>query len=333
MTTATTMPLTLTPPRPDISGDILTALASKRKTLPVHTNRASMLDDPCERRLVYWRTAWEKAQPVEVSLQGIFETGNELEPIIERILADVGRRSTPRWRIIAGQQGITDDFLRLDQMNDLLRATGEWGTLAVCDVKTCSPHVWNSLSDYESLERYFWTRKWRGQLMNYALGMNQEACLLLAVNKTNLYQVKPIWFSLDLEYAERLLQKAERVNTHVAAGTLPEQINQPDECSRCPFNQVCNPDLQASGNVRLCVNEELEDLLTRRAELETARKEFDRVDKRIGQLLVQGQEVVCGGYWIKWTPMESRMPAKAAYTRRYWKKTITRLGGNEPDDE
>ena len=113
---------------PDFTTDADRVLDKKRRVFQCSSNRASALDDPCLRRLVYARTNWQDATSTELSLQGVFETGNELEPIIERILAGIGRAATPQWRIVGSQVALNDKFLRAHNIT----GTPD-GVLQVCD--------------------------------------------------------------------------------------------------------------------------------------------------------------------------------------------------------
>jgi hypothetical protein len=86
----------------NIVGDVTKLCESKIEVWPCNSNRASMIDDPCLRKLVYYRTRWDKQVPTGTGLQGIFETGKELEPVIERILSEAAAASNPKWRIAMG---------------------------------------------------------------------------------------------------------------------------------------------------------------------------------------------------------------------------------------
>lgn len=300
---------------PEISQDVLNLLEKQRQVKAVSSNRASMLDDPCLRRLVYWRTCWQKAQPVSPELQGIFETGNTLEPLVGRILSEAGQMAQPAWRLIGEQTNIDDKLFSKYQItghiDGLLQRWDDglntsplarcWETLGPADIKTCSPHVFAGLNCYEDLKKYFWTRKWRGQLFLYALGLNYEDCFLILVNKQNLYQIKLIHFPLDYEYAERLLQNAAIINGHVAAGTLPEKINQPDVCEECPFNHHCCPDLVGTGEgLEISSDADLIALLDERVVAEPAHKRFMELDDELKGRLVPGKCVMAGDWTILW---------------------------------
>ncbi|RLF46901.1 MAG: hypothetical protein DRN20_06670, partial [Thermoplasmata archaeon] len=86
-----------------INRAVKAVLEKKKKVFPVHVNRISQLGSPCLRYLYYLRTAWDKQQLPEDSLQGRFETGNHLEGVIDTIVQEVGEASEPQWRIV-GQQ-------------------------------------------------------------------------------------------------------------------------------------------------------------------------------------------------------------------------------------
>jgi len=319
---------------PDISNDSFNYLKTKSKVWPCHTNRASQLDDPCERRLVYMRTAWQNAKPAGPYLQGIFETGKEVEPLIEKILSELGRSASPRWRIVGAQSEIDSRMQKTHQItghiDGLMQVENEedgWDTACVCDIKTCSDHVFNSINGYDDLVRYPWTKKYRGQLFLYALGLEVEKCCIIFVNKQNLYNIKPIYFDLDYGYGEDLLQKAERVNAHVDAGTLPDKINSPEDCSRCAYAHMCLPDLIATGNLQLFNNEEIEELLNQRDEVQEAKKQFDAIERQLKKKLIEGQDILCGEFIVQWKEVIKKAYEVAA--SKYWKKTVISVNPDE----
>ena len=347
---------------PDMKIDTERILEKKRSSWPCNSNRASMLDDNCLRRLVYWRTCWDQAKPTDLGLQGVFETGKELEPVIERILGEIGRAAEPRWRIVARQTRVSDDLLKAHNITgtcdgimqiwmpnertctcdaesvcglhvfeddppeyDAAKVWHDYVSVAAVDIKTCSPHVWEQLHDYESLSRYPWTRKWRGQLMIYALGLNLERCCLICVNKTNLYQIKLIEFPLDMEYADGLIKRADDVELYVANEELPDRINQPDECSRCAFVHICNPELQSTGNMELVDNPQLEEVLAELVDLKPAKQAYDAADRKMKAFLPRGQECICGEYMVTWKQSVRNLQAQEARSVEAWAKTISKL--------
>jgi hypothetical protein len=98
-------------PVPDILEEVERALRAEAKLIPHQSNWASTLMDPCERRLVYQRTQWDKAQPPEPRLQGIFETGKRLEKLVLNILNEIGAESHPMWELLKPTSRTKDNLL------------------------------------------------------------------------------------------------------------------------------------------------------------------------------------------------------------------------------
>lgn len=312
----------------DITAGLKQLLGSRKKLYPQHVNRISALDDPCLRRLYYMRHDWREATPIDDGLQGIFETGTILEPVIERIVLEVGMASNPRWRIVGSQTPTDDSLLKKYQISGTIdgflqvEIDGKWVTLGVVDIKTMSPNIFPAINDYRSLNRYPWTRRYRGQLMLYALAHNLDRCFILLVNKTNLYSMKIIDFPLDMEYCERLLNKAQAVNEAIETETPPDGINDPDECPRCRFYSFCHPDLTTGGNLIVSDNEDFEAVLERLAELKPTAKEYADLEKTRDSMLVQGQDVACGRWIITWKKVIAEYKAREARNVEQWRKKI-----------
>lgn len=321
----------------DLSG-ISTILAGKKARYPQHVNRLSSLDDPCERRLYYRRREWDKAETADDSLQGIFETGNILEGPVGRILAEVGERASPPWRIVGNQNPTDDALLRKYQISGSIdgllqvdqRFTGErlgdrWHTDSVCDIKTMSPHVHASINSYEDLGKYPWTRGYRGQLMGYALAFGLEWCIIMAVNKSNLYDIKAIEFPLDMAYMEELLQKAARVNDCVAQAMPPPGVNDPKICPRCDWFSFCCPSYSTGGNLEMVDNEELEAILERLSALDGSAMEYAELEKQRDRLLTDGKDWQVGRFLIQWKKISGNRKPSEGGEFSYYKKSISAL--------
>lgn len=312
----------------DIQSGLSSVLKAKKKQYPCHVNRISQLDDPCLRRLYYMRTAWDKAAPIDDRLQGIFESGNLLEPVIERIVSGVGMASTPRWRIVGSQTPTNDALLKENQISGtidgFLQIQGDsgWETMGVVDIKTMSPNIYNTVSNYDSLCKYSWTRKYRGQIMLYCLAHNLDTCFLLLVNKSNLYDMKLIDFPLDMAYCDELLAKAKKVNEAIEWEQPPQGINDPDECQDCRWFSHCCPDITSKGNLQIVNNDELTAILDRMEELKPLEKEYAELEKERDALLVKGQDIVCGRWMVNWKKLTVNYAAKEASVSEQWRKKI-----------
>lgn len=332
---------------PDIQADVLTILRQGIRRYPQHTNRASSLDDPCTRRLVYQRTHWDQAQTLPDYVAGVFFTGRELEPIIDRQLSLAGAEASPRWRLTESQAAIADKLLKQYQISGhidgLLEVeeppmlSGNWNRVAVADVKTCNQYIFDSIDTYDDLDKRPWTKKYRGQLMIYALAYALDQCVLILVNKNNLAEVKPVVFELDFDYVEGLLGNADEVNYAVDSQNkpgqipwMPDRINDPEECRRCPFEHICCPTL-ADPDAEELTDPEIEDLLDERAALQEALKRYIAVTKRLKNVLPDRPHVRCGRHVIDAKHITTK--AYDVKAGEYWKRTYSVLddgnGGGE----
>ena len=313
----------------NIQSGLSAVLERGKKPWPSHVNRISGLDDPCVRRLFYRRTAWDKATTRDDRFQGILETGNVLEPVIERIVSECGQAATPNFRIVGSQTPTKDNLLKKFQISGSIDGFIQvknddefWETLGVVDIKTSDPNIYRSLNCYEDLSKYAWTRKYRGQLMLYALAHNLTRCCILFVNKSNLYEMKDIWFEVDFDYTEELLQKAEQVNKAIETDTPPEKYNNPDVCPNCEFVHICLPEYSTGGNMKVEENEELEGILEQIETLRELDKEYKDLEKARDLILVKGQDVTCGRFIVTWKRSEVNYKAKEAYKSEQWRKKI-----------
>jgi hypothetical protein len=322
-------------PVPDILGDVERALAAESKLIPHQSNWASTLMDPCERRLVYSRTEWDKAKKPDAKLQGIFNTGTKLEKVVLNILSEIGAEARPAWELLKPTfrlkdnlltkyniGGIPDCFLRVLPKDALPQLLGP------VEIKTMDPNTFRTVRTLDDMWQKPWTKKYLGQLTIYELATNFEQGWFLIINKANLYEYRWIELPLDLTLAESLLQKARRVNDYVAAGTLPHKLNDPAECRWCPFGFLCCPDYQTGGNLAAIENSELVEVLDRLQELEDTRAEIGTLERLRDKILgdCRGKDVVCGPWMVTWRKQEGVTPAKPATPYTRWYKEIRWAG-------
>lgn len=325
----------------NIESGLKEVLNRDKKLMQSHVNRISQIDDPCLRRLFYMRDAWDKATMIDDGLQGVFNTGTTLEPVIERIASEVGLASSPRWRIVGQQTPTKDDLLKKYQISGTIdglvqteqtsseagKVTRKWVTQGVVDIKTSSPNIYPRINSYDDLTRYPWTKKYRGQLQLYALAHNLTKCFILFVNKTNLYDMKFVEFEIDMEYCELLLQKAYAVNKAIESETAPPGANDATICKECRWLSHCCPPLTIGSEVKISTDVELEGRLERLQELELSAKEYNATKKIVDKQLTKGQDIACGKFLILWKQGERNykaQPAKEAYKIETWTKEIIR---------
>ncbi len=283
---------------------VIEAKQAKMQQWPVRSNRASEMGHPCIRYLVLNRTRWnEKALPGP-ELQLTFDLGNVLEPVVIRDIQDAGFVVNQTQRAFEWKQyditGSIDGKLIVDNKAYPL------------EIKTCSPFVFNAVNSVGDMHKskYLYMRKYPTQLNLYLLMDEKERGLFMFKNKVN-GQMKEIWMDLDYELGEQTLKKAEEINAHIAAGTMPEPMEWDDDiCLECSFLHICTPD-RIGSEIQIINDAELLDLLSKRESLAPAAKAYEETDKEIktivkgrdkllvGPYLVTGKEQTRKGYMVK----------------------------------
>ena len=304
-------------PHGSVSKEVLDKVnASKQakiKIYPCHVNRASNIGHPCERFLVYCRTAWNQKPVYDVALQYIFDEGRRQEKAVEEDLRSAGFELVEQQRPFEYKE---------------LKITGHIegkilfpGRMIQYEVKSMAPHIWMSINTIEDMDnsRYVWVRGYPAQLQIYLLLDDSEYGIFILKNKST-GRLKTIDCYLDYVYAESLLRKVERVNAHVDAGTKPERVEDLFVCERCDFRHICLPDM---GGVEFLDGRVINLLDERRDLMEIVEKSpvpghMKRLNEIKGYLrkIFEGRDaVISGSYFIsgKW---------KNSGKGKYWNLTI-----------
>lgn len=281
---------------PDLPSIVLKHKVNSYQQWPVRSNRASQLGHPCEKFLVYQRTAWEKAEIPSPEKLVIFQEGNVHE---EAVLSDLRKAGL---RIIQQQRGFEykeheitgsiDGKLILD------------GKAIPLEIKSCLPFVFDSINSVEDIKNHknYYIRAYLAQMNLYLLLDGSETGILLFKNK-NSGALKQITVNLDLDIAESLIQKADRINQHVKNGTLPERIEyEEDICGDCSFFLMCLPQEALKSSAELVDDPDFEEMLNRRKKLEPYKKEYEELDKAIKNKIKKAVEgdgkLVIGTDWL-----------------------------------
>ena len=311
----------------DLAPAITKALAPKKKAFPCHVNRISSMGHPCEVYLYHCRASWDKAKTIPDSLQGIFDQGKTLEPILMAYFnTQIGPNCDPPLRIV-GQQVTTADNLLAEYeisgsidgfLQEYVACSDMWITIAVVDIKTAGQNPYRGYYDLESLKTHTWSTGYIAQLMLYSFAHNLEGCVIFFVDKSNIYaNWKPVEFDVDYGFVEGLLQKARRVNEAVKAKTPPDsKINRPDYCKECRFAHICMPDLQIGAETKVITDPDVIGGVREFERLKPLRAACNAAEKSMKGMLVAGQTAVAGAYMLEWTQVKPRG------RKPYWKLKI-----------
>jgi hypothetical protein len=287
-------------------------IASKIKLWPVNSNRASDLGNPCLRYHVYNRTRWAEKALHDVGLQRVFDMGNEIERIVIRELQDAGCQvveqqrafSWPEYKITGSIDG---------------KIIHEHQAIPF-DVKSCSPWVFKTINTIDDLKKskHMYHRKYVTQLNLYMLMDGIDKGLFFFKDKTS-GGLKEIWMDLDYQLGEETLKRAEAINKHVDAGTLPDKCAPGCGCEmeRCPFAHICLPDMEGK-EVEIDTGE-LETMIKTLYQLESAASEYDELNNEINRIVSGREKILAGEYFITGKWITRKTGAK------YWKKSIIKV--------
>lgn len=274
-------------------------LAGKRRhRVDPHVNHASDLGWPCERQSVLKRLRPYDAALPSIALQGIFAFGQDYEHMLRQRL----------WGAAGAGYRFRQEQERLDWARYQITGTPE-GQISADDgetwhlfeVKGLHPNYWNAITTWRDFlktplySRYVAQGQMYLLLWNRGNRANQDR-LLFIIGRKGSYDLKWLWMPLDEDLAETYLQKAERINAHVAANTLPDRITDRSVCGLCDFAGTCLPNQDYGPGAEFVADPDLIADLEQRAKLAPLAREYDAVDRRI-KARVEGRTLVIAGSW------------------------------------
>lgn len=277
-----------------INSKLFKAKADKIKVYPCRNLRASNLGHPCERFLYLSINNWEDAKPHDVGLQNIFDLGNTLEEHTIKNIKEAGYEVfTPTQRsfkidvkggIITGREDI--------------RIKDEHGELLPVEIKGISPFEFDKLNSVEDFlkSKKAWIQGYPAQLFIYMLKFGKEKGFFALTNKLT-GETKFVEVPLDYDFGEAMLSKAERIYRCLNDKTPPPACEDISYCEKCPMAHICGECRRVPTDIDL--DEELDELITRKQELSVAKKEYDEVDKRIKAKVGEREKVITGHYLIE----------------------------------
>ena len=275
-----------------INAKLLKAKADKIAIYPCRNLRASNLGHPCERYLYLLIKNWQDQKPHDVGLQNIFDLGNTLEEHTINNIKEAGFEVlTPTcrsWQIekplITGREDI--------------RIKDENGELLPVEIKGISPFEFeklNTIDDFKNSKKAY-IKGYPAQLQIYMLHFGKEKGFFALTNKLT-GETKFIEMAFDYDYAENLLQKAERIYRALETETPPEACDDISHCENCSLAHICGSCRRVPADID--IDEELDALINRKKELAAAKKEYETVDAEIKAKVGEREKVITGEYLIE----------------------------------
>ncbi|MFB3926809.1 MAG: hypothetical protein ACE14T_12235 [Syntrophales bacterium] len=304
---------------------VMETKAAKMQQWPVRSNRAGEMGHPCERYLVYNRTRWQEKALPPPSLQLVFDIGKDIEERVMRDIKDAG------FQVIEQQRSFEWKEYQITGKVDMKIVAD--GKVYPAEIKSASPFSFDQVSSIEDMlnSKFVYMQKYPAQLSLYLLMDNKDRGLFIFKNKST-GAMKEIWMDLDYGYAESIVKKAERVNAHVQAGTVPEPMEYDEKtCDGCAFAHICNVE-RVGKEVSIVDDEELADQLKRYEELKPLAKEFETIDESLKKKLAGKAKLLVGdfyidGSWRKRTYYDVPEDVKAPFKKesQYWIRKIMRV--------
>lgn len=245
-------------------------------------NNPSQMGHPCDRFLVLRRTKGAMQRPFPPSLQARFLMGTEIGKLAVRMIIEMG------WDVKSIERPAEWEQYQISGRPDLeARPSGTGNGHAKYvpfEVKSVHPNLMRGVTTYQDIihNKNWRVRNWVSQLMIYELLDGHEEGILLPIGLTGWWE--PVAVPLDYDHAETLLKQCERVNAHIAAGTEPAPICDPDVCGSCSFFQTpaCDIRLSLAEDISVETDEEAIGEVRRLLELKPLSSEYDAIRKRLG---------------------------------------------------
>lgn len=275
------------------------AKKDKIKVYPCNNLRASNLGHPCERYLYLLIKHWDEQKPHDVGLQAIFDLGNTIEEHTIKNIQEAG------FEVITPTQRSWKIDKPLITGREDIRIKDENGELLPVEIKGLSPFEYdklNSVDDFFKSKRYY-VRGYPAQLQIYMYYFEKEKGFFALTNKLT-GQTKFIEMPFDYAYAESLLQKAERIYKALQTNIAPDTCDDVSVCENCSMQHLCGNVKRIPADIEL--DDELENLINRKQELATAKREYEEVDKEIKAKVGEREKVITGSYLITRNKVERK---------------------------
>ena len=303
----------------DIKEKLDKMLENEIKVYPCHNLRASNLGHPCERYLYLLITQWQEQKAHDKGLQSIFDLGNTIEEFAINQLKKAGFEViTPverSWKI-----EVTNGII---SGREDVRIKDENGELIPVEIKGLSSQEFEKLNTIEDFmfSKKHYVRAYPTQLFVYLYKFEKPYGFFVIVNKQT-GEIKPIKMDFNFEFGEECLSKAERVYKAIEEKSIPEPICDPSVCEKCSLQHICGACQRVATDIEL--DDELEELIDRQAELKPYVSEMEEVKDQIKKKIGERERVLTGKYLIERKAFEKKSYTVQARTE--YRLNIKKLG-------
>lgn len=307
----------------------------------------------CARQLTLRMTKGHELPSHEPETLARFRRGKDRARNIRADLEQAGRDARIPFELV----GAEERFVLQWNGDDVITGKVDWKTkFAVpglkpipTELKSWSPLLTDRIHTFEDLFSNRWTRKGAFQLLSYMWSSSSELGLFV-LDRPGIPKFLPVSLfaneAINLLRVEKFLSVAHDAVLAKNSGTLPDYVKDPEECKTCDFlGSHCTPPMIGTNEgLKFISDENLAAILNRRAELQEAAKEFDKLDDSVKKSLRGVELGMCGDWLIegKWQKnTKTIVPAEHQKLAESWKQTdpkgkfmlkFFRLNG-QPDKE
>lgn len=251
-------------------------------------NWASEYHHPCKKYLVHCRLDWKQRHGIDIDGRWRVEEGIDKEWMVKKWLGNVGFEITqsqaywntddPELRKYKALQ-ISGKIDGMVATNGKLPGAFQGVREIPVEVKSTSPHFWDSTKTIEDIKRHskFWISKIPSQLNTYLVFTHTPGGLLIMCTFGKRPRIIPMLFDQELWEADCTFVKS--VNSYVRKKKYPPPMPfDPTICGMCDFDHICSP-LKTTGLIELSAIDEME--LELYLELKEGKKAFDDLHARL----------------------------------------------------
>lgn len=261
-------------------------------------------------------TAWDTETKAK------FVRGKEREMDLRRALSRIGQLCEPKFDFTAQQKSVhiynkQGNLIISGKIDGMITVNGsQWPV----EIKAWSQHLTDKIENFYDIYESPWTWGGAHQLLAYLYAENQPYGLLV-LDRPGLPRLIEVNLEENLEQMEGFLRDGEVTHQHLRKGTLPDYINDREECQRCPaYLSLCTPPAFAQKGEEPLVfpSAELESLLDERNSIEVPGKRFEVLDHDLKKHFRGVENGVCGkwsiqGKWQKNTTYSVPIEIKKQY--------------------
>lgn len=257
-------------------------------------NRSSSIGHPCIRYLVYARTRWNEAAPLNRGTLEIFEEGNDQEATVNRWLLDMG------FRLNMVDQSFPPNEWQLTGHIDGILKDPDTGECFPVDIKSNHPNIYATIDSVDDFHKRPWMKKWYYQFQCYLMLLEVYQVFWVLMKNKSMKQIKVIEIYKDEAAIKEIKAKCKKINRHVKKKTLPDKINDLETCPGCAYSHICLPELKRD-SIQIANDPEFLANLERREALEPAAKEYEKIDKAVKKTTknTEGDRFICGDFVLE----------------------------------